>query len=317
MSMSSSSRSILRKLVGGLALALAATVGGVSCGIWLGDVHAAQGGAAVVANTDGRPSAAAPPSPAADATLSAEPFVAAAAKVRPGVAAVGSYLRTDTPSVRYAGTGFVIGDGTVVVTNAHVLEALRQIDRLNQLRVFFPDSTPVDGRKASVWGEDSFHDVALLKLEGAPAPALELALEHEPAQGQAVGVMGYPIGMALGLVPAVHKGVVAAVVPAVLPLPKGAKLTPQLAEAIKQPYNLYQLDMVVYPGNSGSPLFAERDGKVMGIINKTLATGTREHLLTEPSGVSYAVPIRWAQELLRRCTAESGGKAPAPGPDHP
>jgi S1-C subfamily serine protease len=102
----------------------------------------------------------------------------------------------------------------------------------------------------------------------------------------------------LGLVPAVHRGVVAAVVPAVLPLPRGAKLTPELAEAIRRPYHLYQLDLTSFPGNSGSPLFDGGNGRVLGIINKTLATRTREHLLSEPSGITYAVPAKWIQELL-------------------
>jgi serine protease Do len=165
------------------------------------------------------------------------------------------------------------------------------------MRVFFPDAGPLDGRKATVVAEDSFHDLALLKFEGPPAPAVTFA-GGEPMQGQCVGILGYPIGTALGLVPAAHKGVVAAVVPSVLPLPKGAKMTPELAEAIQRPYNLYQLDLVVFPGNSGSPVFEEGGAKVLGIINKTLASKTREHLIDQPTAVAYAVPVRWARELL-------------------
>ena len=230
----------------------------------------------------------------------ADPFVAATREIRPSVVAVGSYLRTDTPTVKYFGTGFVVDDGLTVVTNAHVVEALRQSQRLDQLRVFFPDTRDVDGREAKVLMEDAYHDVALIRFGGRPAPVVRLATPVDPEQGTNVGILGYPIGTRLGLVPAVHQGVVGAVVPAVLPLPVGVKMTPELQAALKNPYNLYQLDMVAFPGNSGSPLFDGRDGSVIGIINMTLATKTREHLFDKPTGIAYAVPVRWIHDLIRR-----------------
>ncbi len=262
------------------------------------------------------PTVLAAPVRAADvaAEKDADPFVRVVARLRDSVVAVGCYDAHDYPSVRYAGTGFVVDDGRTVVTNAHVVEAVRQIHRLDDLRIFFPDrqqqaagpdSRPVEGRKATVIAEDGFHDVALLHFAGPPGRALTLSATEPPA-GRTIGVMGYPIGTALGLVPAVHKGVVSAVVPAVLPLPRGVPLTPQLAEAIRNPYNLYQLDMVVYPGNSGSPLFDGRNGNVLGIINKTLATATREHLLDRPSAISYAVPARWIILLIHKVRTTSG-----------
>lgn len=246
-----------------------------------------------------------------DSTVPVDPYVATVARIRPSVVAVGSYRINDTPTVQYSGTGFVVGDGRVVATNAHVVQALRQRDRLDSLRVFFPDGAPVAGRVATVIAEDSFHDVALLRFDGLPAPAIPIDPTVEAPQGQEIGVLGYPIGTALGLVPATHKGVVAAVVPAVLPLPKGVKLTPELAEAIRRPYNLYQLDLVIYPGNSGSPLFDGRDGRLYGIINKTLATRTREHMLENPSAIGYAVPAKWIHDLLTR-TQSQGPSATSP-----
>lgn len=234
-----------------------------------------------------------------------EQFVEVVKSIRPSVLAVGSYLRTDKPTIRYAGTGFVVDDGNTVVTNAHVVSALRRAQRLEHLRVFFPDDDDRQGRVAKVVMEDAFHDVAILTFQGQAAPTLQLASKGDPPQGRGVGIMGYPIGTRLGLQPAVHKGVVAAVVPAVLPLPTGVKMTPELAAAIRNPYNLYQLDMVAFPGNSGSPLFDARNGQVVGIINMTLATKTREHLFDKPSGIAYAVPVRWIHELIRRHKASS------------
>ena len=238
----------------------------------------------------------------------ADPFVQATREIRPSVVAVGSYLRTDTPTVKYFGTGFVVDDGLTVVTNAHVVAALRQADRLGELRVFFPDTRDIDGREAKVVVEDAYHDVALIRFVGRPAPVVRLAPPKDPEQGTNVGILGYPIGTRLGLVPAVHQGVVGAVVPAVLPLPVGVRMTPELQAALKNPYNLYQLDMVAFPGNSGSPLFDGSDGTVIGIINMTLATKTREHLFDKPTGIAYAVPVRWIHDLIRRQKAAEAGR---------
>ena len=232
-----------------------------------------------------------------------ERFVGVVKQMRKSVVAVGSYLRTDKPTIRYYGTGFVVDDGKKVITNAHVVDALRRTNRLGHVRVFFPDGDAVRGRVAKVLAEDAFHDVALLSFEGQAAPIVKLSAVVDPPQGRGVGILGFPIGTRLGLVPAVHKGVVAAVAPAVPPLPTGAKLTPQIAAAIKKKYNLYQLDIVAFPGNSGSPLFDARNGIVLGVINMTIATKTREHLFDKPSGIAYAVPVRWIHEIIRRYKA--------------
>lgn len=258
----------------------------------------------------------APPStqPAAAPTpVQVDPFPAVVQAVRPSVVGVGTYHFKDKPTVQYFGTGFVIGDGNTAVTNAHVVEAVQKQQRLPNLRVFFPNGRSVQGQPAQVVGQDRFHDLAILKFEGPPAPALTLRLDREPLQGQSVGILGYPIGFQLGLVPAVHRGVVSAIVPAVLPLPTGARMTEELAQVIRNPYDLYQLDLVVFPGNSGSPLFDAADGAVWGIINKTLAVGTREHLLSEPSGVGYAVPARWIHQLAARSAAADNNDQPLLG----
>jgi S1-C subfamily serine protease len=216
------------------------------------------------------------------------------------VVAVGSYSPKERPSVRYYGTGFSIFDGTLVVTNQHVIDALARTGHLEDLRLYLPDTTSIEGLDARVVASDAHHDVALLQVDKPILPPLQLEIARTPRQGETIGILGYPIGMALGVTPAAHKGVISAVVPAVLPLPRGVKLTPELAEAIRRPYHLYQLDMVVYPGNSGSPLLDGQTGRVLGIINKTLATKTREHLLDSPSGISYAVPVKWIHELVAR-----------------
>jgi len=66
------------------------------------------------------------------------------------------------------------------------------------------------------------------------------------------------------------------------------------------PYKVLQLDGTAYPGNSGSPLFDPESGAVVGAINMVFVKGTRESALTQPSGISYAIPVQPLAELIRK-----------------
>ncbi|HXF46189.1 MAG TPA: serine protease, partial [Burkholderiaceae bacterium] len=49
---------------------------------------------------------------------------AAIERVKRAVVAIGTYQRTRTPPFRFLGTGFAVGDGKLIATNAHVLPAV-------------------------------------------------------------------------------------------------------------------------------------------------------------------------------------------------
>ncbi len=240
------------------------------------------------------------PLPGAPSVQAVHPdrFATVVRVIRSSVLAIGSFDVRNKPEILYLGTGFVVGDGNTIATNAHVIEALRQAKTVDHLRVFAPGQPHRKARRARLIDEDRDHDLALLRFEGPPLASLDLLWQGTAPQGQSIGILGYPMGMKLGVVPATHKGVIAAIVPAVLPLPKGSTLSPKLVKALKQPYFLYQLDMTIYPGHSGSPVFDVSSGRVLGVINKTLATKTREHLVTNPSGIAYAVEAKWVYRLL-------------------
>jgi S1-C subfamily serine protease len=63
---------------------------------------------------------------------------------------------------------------------------------------------------------------------------------------------------------------------------------------------VFQLDATAYPGNSGGPLFDPRSGAVFGVISMVLVKGTRESALSQPSGITYAIPSRYVSEMLAR-----------------
>jgi len=65
-------------------------------------------------------------------------------------------------------------------------------------------------------------------------------------------------------------------------------------------FPMFQLDATAYPGQSGSPLYDGASGEVVGIINMVLVKSTKESALSQPSGISYAIPSRALIELLAR-----------------
>ena len=63
------------------------------------------------------------------------------------------------------------------------------------------------------------------------------------------------------------------------------------------PFPVFQLDATAYPGNSGSPIYDPVTGDVLGIVNMVFVKGTKESALTQPSGITYAIPAKHLQVL--------------------
>ncbi len=226
-----------------------------------------------------------------------EPLVVAAAYAKDRVVSVGVYDRLKRPTLLYMGSGFFVGDGHHVATNAHVVDAVLKHSDAQHMRVFLKSDRAPHGRPAQVVAIDRLHDVAILKVAGRKSPTFSLDIKR-PMTGRGICVMGYPIGAILGFEPLFHDGTISAVVPAVKPMPRGVKLTERLKKHIQNPYNMYQLNIIMYPGNSGSVLIDTRTRKAIGIINSVMGRGIREHLVSHPTGISYAIPSKWIKRLL-------------------
>jgi serine protease Do len=244
-------------------------------------------------------------------SLSAAPQLAQAGLVelvvaaKPSVLAVGVFNATTSPRFTFRGTGFVVGDGQLVVTNAHVLpesaDGAAGAQFGNQLRVLAIGPGAPQERVATVVKVDVARDLALLRIDGAPLPALSLASAVSVAEGKDVAFIGYPIGAVLGIVPVTHRGIVSAVTQAVLPQANSRVLSGRAAAQLREgSFPIYQLDATAYPGNSGGPLFDIETGHVIGVLNMVLLKGTRESALSQPSGISYAIPVRHVLDLLAR-----------------
>ncbi|BCX89399.1 serine protease Do [Methylomarinovum tepidoasis] len=221
-------------------------------------------------------------------------------RVKPAVVAVGTYQRTRAPAAVFRGTGFAVVDGLHLLTNAHVLPEKLAADKGEILAVFFKAEGRDRLRRAEVVAVDRPHDVALLRIGGKPLPTLSLGDSERVREGALYAFTGYPIGMVLGLYPVTHRGIVSSITPIAIPVPRAGFLDPKLLRRLNRPYRVFQLDATAYPGNSGSPLYDPETGAVVGIINKVFVKESKENLLSKPSGISYAIPIRYAERLLRQ-----------------
>lgn len=223
-------------------------------------------------------------------------------RVKASVVAVGSFQRTRSPSFRFLGTGFAVGDGATIVTNAHVLPATLDTDKLETIAILVPGpGRTAQVRPAARGATDPAHDIALLRIEGAPLPALAVRDSDGVREGEAVLFTGFPIGNVLGPHPATHRGMIAAITPIAIPPAHSSQLdTKAIRQLASGAFPVFQLDATAYPGNSGSPVYAPDSGEVLGVVNMVFVKGSKESALTQPSGITYAIPSRHLVELMKR-----------------
>jgi serine protease Do len=229
------------------------------------------------------------------------------ARVKRSVVAVGTFERDRSPPFQFRGTGFVVGNGTTIVTNAHVLPGVLDSARLESLAIVLPAASvnEVQIRQARAGTIDREHDLALITVDGAPLPVLRLRDSDSVQEGQEVLITGFPIGSVLGPFPATHRGMISAITPIAIPQRTAADLDPAVISRLTRgTFPVFQLDATIYPGSSGSPVYDPSTGDVFGIVNMAFVKGTKESILTQPSGISYAVPARHLQALLQDRSAD-------------
>ena len=169
------------------------------------------------------------------------------------------------------GSGFVIGKGGSIVTNAHVVEGATRVT------IRFGDKRTAQARVA---GRDLSTDLALLLVD---PDGLDLApLELGSSRGVQVGDPTVAIGNPFGLDRTLTTGVVSALQRSIPSLQPGFTIN-----------NVIQTDAAINPGNSGGPLIDAR-GKVIG-VNSQIETGGSGG---GNVGIGFAVPIDTAKEVI-------------------
>lgn len=171
-------------------------------------------------------------------------------------------VRSADPEDRFLGSAFLWHDGTVAVTNAHVVgtaEEIRLIDRHGS------DLT------ALVIARDPIRDVAVISLP-TPAQGLQLA-PIAPELGDEVFALGAPLGIEFTLT-------------------EGRISTLARQTDIAVPILMLQHDAAVNPGSSGGPL-VDAQGRLLG-MNSRIADGSRMFV-----GIAYAIPTAELQRIVQ------------------
>jgi len=219
-------------------------------------------------------------------------------RIKPSIVGIGTFQKTRRPPAIIRGTGFAVGDGRYVMTNAHVIPEKIDEKHNEVIAVFTSQEEKGTIRSARIVGMDREHDLCFLAIEGEPLSPLSLGDDSRVREGEVYAFTGYPLGAILGLNAVTHRGIISAITPIVIPANRGGQLSSDIIDHLKQPYSVFQLDCTAYPGNSGSPLFNMETGEVIGIINMVFVKGIKEHAITDPSGITFAIPVKYGKKLL-------------------
>ncbi|MBI4591309.1 MAG: trypsin-like peptidase domain-containing protein [Candidatus Rokubacteria bacterium] len=162
---------------------------------------------------------------------------------------------------RASGSGFLIREDGLLVTNAHVVADAERI------RVRLQDGRRFEGK---LIGQDSRVDLAVVKIEGVRGlPVLPLGDSNRVRVGEFVLALGHPFG----LEHTVSFGIVSR---------KGAPL-----RAAAPGFDFIQTDAGVNPGNSGGPL-VNMAGEVVGVNSMASRNGS----------IGFAIPVNLVKSLL-------------------
>lgn len=226
-------------------------------------------------------------------------------RIKPGVVGVGTFNPTSQPRANLQGTGFAVLDGRTVVSCAHIFAKPLDSEKKEVHAIFIGRDREMTVRPAKLIAVDKARDLALLRIGGDPLPALALGKPDSAREGWQLYFTGYPIGSVLGLNPSTHRAGLAAIIPIFTPLPAASQLTARTLRQARDAYEVFELDAIAYPGNSGSPVWHPETGEVLGVVNSVYIKGSKETALTAPSGISYAIPVKYVHRLLEQVSEQA------------
>jgi serine protease Do len=219
------------------------------------------------------------------------------AKIRQSVVGIALFLPFNGGSPSLTGSGFVVADGRHVITCAHVIKRLDE--KITQIiYVLVDNGGRIDRRLATIVAQEPSYDMALLRIEGDPLPAASIRTQADLLpEGTDIATTGFPIGSVLGFFPVTHRGIVSARTSNFSPLPDSRLIALKMVRAAR--FQIYQLDLIAYPGQSGSAFYDAQTGVVAGVINATFLRSTKEKVLSDPSAITYAIPSTFIIQILR------------------
>ena len=165
-----------------------------------------------------------------------------------------------------SGSGVIIDQNGIIVTNNHVVEDAQE------LIVSLSDGRSFSGK---VLGRDPMTDLAVIKVEATGLPAAVLGDSDNLMVGETAIAIGNPLGREFQ--GSVTVGVVSAL---------GRSI-----EIGDRQFKLIQTDAAINPGNSGGAL-ASADGAVIGINSAKVS-------LEGVEGIAFAIPINSAKPIIQ------------------
>jgi serine protease Do len=187
-----------------------------------------------------------------------------------------------TRQVQGLGSGFVISNDGVVVTNEHVVrDATEVVVTLSDGRDFAAD----------VVGTDEVTDLAVLRLRSPPRnlPVAPLGTSNNLIIGEWAIAIGNPFGFYLANAePTVTAGVISAI---------GRNIIPGGEDSRTYYLDMIQTDASINPGNSGGPL-VNALGQVVG-VNASIFSQSGGSV-----GLGFAIPIDRARRVVGDLLAE-------------
>ena len=174
------------------------------------------------------------------------------------------------------GSGFIISEDGLVVTNEHVADKNAQ-----KIVISLTDGSQYE---AEILGADELADLALLKIKAdRKFPYVEFGDSDEVMVGEWSLAIGNPFGLFEAAQPSVTVGVVSALNRDFRPDPNHPRVY----------LNMIQTDAAINRGNSGGPL-VNSDGKVIGVNTFIFTGGTSSGFV----GLGFAIPSNRVEKII-------------------
>jgi len=180
--------------------------------------------------------------------------------------------------VQNIGSGFVIADNGLILTNKHVVS-----DEEAEYQIITSDQKKYDVKKIY---RDPLNDLAILKIDNSSLKPLLLGDSSKLKLGQLVIAIGTPLGeftntVTQGIISGLGRGITAGSV---------------FEGYVEKLDNVIQTDAAINPGNSGGPLLNSK-GEVIG-INTAIAQ--------EGQNIGFAIPVNIAKNLIENFQKRGG-----------
>jgi len=171
------------------------------------------------------------------------------------------------------GSGVVISDEGLIITNHHVIEGV------DEVRAIFEDGRLYE---AIIIGSDKLTDVGLIQISSSNLVPINIGNSDSLVVGDLAVAIGHPL--TLGAAPTVTTGVVSA-------LQRRLDVGNELDGSAVTLFGLIQTDAPITRGSSGGALI-NNNGELIGI---TTAIATAD---VGAEGLGFAVPIKMALNVV-------------------